>query len=173
MRVKVTLSPEAAQLLRRARLPFAGAVFGVLLLGAYALGASRDPNPEPLTPTVSQPEPESTPPPEHREPVRVPSSASGARSSGMGGQTWMAGDTRQLGAEFTQSVSRQFRSGTMGQAYMAMAGMGFDCDLGGGGMSCQKKMKADNCMLTWSVRIQSSGGAVSGAGGDGFSRDCT
>lgn len=106
-------------------------------------------------------------------PVRVPSSASGARSSGNGGSTWMGGDVATLGAEFRRSVSSQFGNTSLGQAQLGMAGLGFQCAIGAGGkMSCEKVLEAGGCTLTWSVSMQTRGGQVGEAGGQGFSREC-
>lgn len=156
-------------LARRARMPAAGAAMATLLFGAYWLGGVA---PAGSAEQTSAPVAE-TPPPAP-EPLDVPSTAVGAQSSGMGGETWMSGDPAQLGAEFKRSVTRQFGDGTLGQAHMAMAGLGFECSVGAGGrMQCEKTIQADNCTLTWSVRMQSRGGALGGAGGEGFSRECS
>jgi len=141
-------------------------------VGLIGLGALLAPKPATAETAV-----EAAPPEEkavQEEVVHVPTSAAGARSSGSGGQSWMTGDPAQLGADFKRSVARQFGNGTLGQAHMAMSGLGFQCALQPGGkMSCEKTIQADNCTLTWSVRLQSSGDNVRGAGGEGFSRDCS
>jgi hypothetical protein len=143
----------------------AGAIVAVMLFGASATpGDASATQPSTPTPVQSPAEP---------APVSVPSTAGGARSSGIGGATWASGDASQLGAEFRRSVAHQFGGGSMGQARMAMAGLGFQCTGSGGKMECEKSMQADNCTLTWSVKLKGSDGAVSGAGGEGFSRNCS
>jgi hypothetical protein len=148
----------------------------VAAIGLLAIGAQLGPQATAQASTTAEAAP---PPPAHKqaqsepEPVRVPHSASGARSGGMGGQSWMTGDTSRLGSDFKRAVVNQFGEGTLGQAHMAMSGLGFQCTSTGGRMECEKSMRADNCTLTWSVKLQSTGGDVRGAGGEGFSRECS
>lgn len=144
-------------------------------VGLLALGAQLGPQASAQASTTA----EETAPEDQKqeeakpEPVRVPHSASGARSGGMGGQSWMSGDTSRLGSDFKRAVVNQFGDGSLGQAHMAMSGLGFQCTSTGGRMECEKSMRADNCTLTWSVKLQSTGSSVRGAGGEGFSRDCS
>lgn len=169
------------QIAKRAKLPAAGGAMLGLLLGAYWLGGL--PPAETATQTSAQVQNEpredargkTSDDSPANEPARVsvPSSASGASSSGVGGETWAAGDTGRLGAGFRRAVSSQFGTGSMGQADRAMTGLGFQCSFTSGRMNCEKSMQAGNCMLKWSVQMEAHGGSVGSAGGEGFSRNCT
>lgn len=160
---------DRSVLIRHAKIGAAAVALVALLGGAFWMGGAMNAPTETAQHTVAHPEP--TPP--APEPVSVPMSAAGARSSGAGGQSWMSGDPAQLGADFKRSVSEQFGDGTLGQAHMAMAGLGFQCGFTGGKMACEKSIQADNCTLTWSVQMKASGGDVGAAGGEGFSRECS
>jgi hypothetical protein len=147
-----------------------GFVAAVIALGVLTLRTSASPETAEVTSQTQQQPPSAEP-----RPVEVPQSASAARASGSGGRggsNWMSGNASQLGADFKRSVAHQFGNGTMGQAHLAMAGLGFHCAPGANGMSCEKSLQADNCTLTWSVNIKSRGANVSGAGGEGFARQC-
>jgi len=151
-----------------------GFAAALVALGVLALRASASPEGQ----MTAEATPQTPPPTAEPKPVDVPQTASEARASGSGGggggggQNWMSGNASQLGAEFKRSVAHQFGNGTMGQAHMAMAGLGFQCAPGSNGISCEKSLQADNCLLTWSVNIKSRGANVTGAGGEGFARNC-
>ncbi len=164
------------QIAKRAKLPAAGAAAVALLFGAYWLGGL--PPAETATETSAQVQNE---PREDARgntsdepaPVSVPRSASGARSSGVGGDTWASGDTGRLGAGFKRSVTSQFGDGSLGQADRAMTGLGFQCSIKTGRLNCEKSMQVGNCALNWSVHMETHGGSVGAAGGEGFSRSCS
>lgn len=163
-------------LAKRAKLPAAIAAGLALLGGAYWLGGLPPAETAAQTAGQVQNEPRDdadVKPSDDPAPVSVPSSAAGASSSGIGGETWASGDTGRLGAGFKRAVSSQFGSGTLGQADLAMTGLGFQCGLKSGRLNCTKSMQAGNCTMTWSVQMEAQGGSVGSAGGEGFSRDCS
>lgn len=163
-------------LAKRAKRPAAGAAMLALLAGAYWLGGLPPAETATQTSAQVQNEPREetrVQPSDEPAPVSVPSSAAGAGSSGIGGETWASGDTGRLGAGFKRAVSSQFGNGSLGQADMAMTGLGFQCGVKSGRLDCTKSMQAGNCTMTWSVQMATHGGSVGSAGGEGFSRDCT
>lgn len=168
-----------SEVMKRGKRPAATLAVGLTILGAHWLGGWRAEASMERDAPVEAPAPEEKKvetPEADDEPMKVmvPRSGSGARSSGIGGESWMSGDPGRLGDGFKKAVSSQFGDGTLGQAQRAMAGMGFQCAMGRGGrLECAKTLVADNCTMTWSVRLNAVGGDVTGAGGEGFSRECS
>jgi hypothetical protein len=165
-----------SELGKKAKLPVAGLALGLIVLGAYWMGGRQATAADGVAVAAEPAQRSKEDIKESDAPVKVtvPRSTSGAHASGVGGESWMSGDQGRLSRGFKDAVSSQVSGGTLGQAQRAMAGMGFSCALGASGrMECLKELKADNCTLTWSVRLENRGGNVGGAGGEGFSRECS